>query len=111
MRVLLPIDFSSKSEKLLREVAKREWPPHTEVLVLGAVDKIPPSAAELFFDAGGCLAAVMEARQARVEELVAEAAGMLRDKGLIVGTRVRRGALRQALAAEMRSMPVDLVMK
>jgi hypothetical protein len=111
MRVILPIDFSPRSERVIREAAEREWPPHTEVLVLGAVDNIPPSAAELYFDAGGSLDSVMEARQGRVEELVAKAAGMLRDKGLAVDTRVRRGRLRNVLAAEIKSEPADLVLK
>jgi nucleotide-binding universal stress UspA family protein len=111
MRVILPIDFSTRSERVVREAAEREWPPHTEVLVLGAVDNIPPSAAELYFDAGGSLDAVMAARQGRVEELVARAAGVLRAKGLTIKTRVRRGRQRKALATEIKGAPADLILK
>jgi nucleotide-binding universal stress UspA family protein len=111
MRVILPIDFSSRSERRIEEAAARSWLPHTEILVLGAVDNIPPSAAELYFDAGGSLDAVMEARQGRVEELVGEAARVLRAKGLSVETRVRRGKLRHALATEIKDAPADLVFK
>lgn len=111
MKVVLPIDFSPKSERLIRQAAEREWPPGTEMLVLGAVDNIPPSAAELYFDAGGSVNALMEARQRRVEGLVAEAAGVLRGSGLAVETRVRRGRMRRALAAEIREAPANLVLK
>jgi nucleotide-binding universal stress UspA family protein len=111
MKVILPIDFSPRSERLIRAAAEREWPPHTELVVLGAVDNIPPSAAELYFDAGGSLATVMEVRRERVEELVAGVAGMLRNQGLTVETRVRRGRMRKALAAEIKDAPADLVLK
>lgn len=111
MKVVLPMDFSPRSERLIRQAAEREWPPGTEMLVLGAVDNIPPSAAELYFDAGGSLKAVMEARQRRVEGLVAEAAGVLRGSGLAVETRVRQGRMRRALAAEIKEAPANLVLK
>jgi nucleotide-binding universal stress UspA family protein len=111
MRVLIPVDFSSRSERVIKEAAEREWPPHTVLLVLGAVENIPPSAAELWFDAGGSLDAVMETRKERVSELVANAARILREKGLAVETSVRKCRRRKAIAAELQASPADMILK
>jgi hypothetical protein len=109
MRVLLAVDYSSGSDRRVEEFAERPWPADTIVRVLVIVENIPPSAAELWFDAGGSLEAVLQARREKAEELVLKAAGMLRKKGLTVETAVRSGRRRKSIAQEVQSWPADML--
>lgn len=109
MRVLLVVDFSTVSERTVKGCAEQTWPAGATVRVLGVAEKIPPSAAELWFDAAGSLETVMRTRAERVEELVREAAGVLRASGLATETSVRTGRRRKAIALETRSWHPDKV--
>jgi len=109
MRIILAIDFSRGSERLVTEVAERSWPPGTVVRVLAVVDNAPPSAAELLFDAGGSLETVMRLRKDLCQHLADEATVVLRAKGLIVETSVRAGRVRRAIKEEAEQWPPDLV--
>lgn len=109
MRIILAIDFSCGSERLVTEVAERSWPPGTVVRVLSVVDNAPPSAAELLFDAGGSLDTVMRLRKELCQQLADEAAAVLRAKGLIVETSVRAGRVRRAIMKEAEQWLPDLV--
>ncbi len=109
MKVLLAVNFSQVSERTVRSCAERAWPPNTVLRVLGIVDKIPPSAAELWYDAAGDLDAVWLARKKLVEEIVQEAAEVLRHKGLSVETAVMVGRRRRTIAVETRLWSADIV--
>jgi Universal stress protein family len=109
MRIILVIDYSRRSERVVREVAERPWPFGTVVRVLAVVDNAPPSAAELWFDAGGSLETVMQIRKERSEKLADEAAAVLRAKGLTVETSVRAGRVRRGIKEEAKQWPADLV--
>jgi len=109
MRIILVIDYSRRSEHVVREVAERSWPSGTAVRVLAVVDNAPPSAAELWFDARGSLGTVMQMRKERSEKLADEAAAVLRAKGLTVETSARAGHLRAAIKEEAKHWPADLV--
>jgi nucleotide-binding universal stress UspA family protein len=111
MRVLLVVDYSRGSGNVATEFAERRWPPGTIVRVLSVVENVPPSAAELWFDAGGNLEAVFNARKERSEELVAKVAGMLSAKGFIAETVVRHGRLRKVIAAESKAWPADMIIE
>jgi nucleotide-binding universal stress UspA family protein len=109
MRVLLVVDFLPDSERSVAEFGARTWPPGTIVRVLAIIENIPPSAAELWFDAGGSLEEVLKARKERAEELVLRAAALLRQRGLTTETAVRLGRRRKAIAQEAKSWPADRI--
>ena len=109
MRVLLAIDFSPASHHTVKACAERVWPSGTIVRVLGIVEKIPPSAAELWYDAAGSLKAVWQARKEQVEELVHEATTMLQSKGLTTEILVRTGRRRKTIALAAKSWSADVV--
>jgi nucleotide-binding universal stress UspA family protein len=109
MRVLLAIDFSPVSDRTVRECGECTWPAGTIMRVLGVVETIPPSAAELWYDAAGSLRAVFQARREHVEELVLKAAEGLRTKGVTTETSVRTGRRRKTIALEAKSWPADIV--
>jgi nucleotide-binding universal stress UspA family protein len=111
MRIILAVDYSSDSERALRELAARPWPPGTIIRVLSVVENIPPSAAELWFDGGGSLHAVIQVRKERSEELVGKVAGLLRAKGLTAETAVREGKPRKVIADEAKSWSADLIIE
>jgi nucleotide-binding universal stress UspA family protein len=109
MRVLLAIDFSPASDRTIKACAELSWPVGTIVRVLGVVEKIPPSAAELWYDSAGILEEVWKARKERVEELVLNAAEALRNKGLTTETSVQIGRRRKIIALEEKSWRADIV--
>ena len=109
MKVLLAVDFSPASDHTVKECAERIWPSGTIVRVLGIVERVPPSAAELWYDAAGSLDAVLQARREHMEELVLNAAELLRNRNLTVETLVKTGRRRKAIALEARSWPADIV--
>ena len=109
MRVLLVVDYSAGSNHTVREFAERSWPSGMVVRLLSVVENIPPSAAELWFDAGGSFEAVMKARKENCEELVANMAGLLRAKGFTVEEAVRCGRRRKVIATEAKAWSAELV--
>jgi len=111
MRILLVVDFSPESDRKVAELAARAWPPDTVVRVLSIAEKLPPSAAELWFDAQGSLEEVLKGRRERAEELVLKTSAFLREKGLTIETAVRTGRRRQMIAQEARSWRADLVVR
>ncbi len=109
MRILLVVDFSYRSTVKAVDIATRSWPAGTVVRVLSVVEKLPPSAAELWFDAGGSLEAVLEARKERAAELVLRVSDLLRQEGLIAETAVRIGRRRKIIVEEAKSCEADLI--
>ena len=109
MRALLVVDHSPRSDRAVTEFAERRWPPDTIVRVLAVVENVPPSAAELWFDAGGSLEAVLKARKEKSEDLVANIAGLLRAKGFTAETAVRHGRPRKTIAMEAKAWLADVV--
>ncbi len=111
MRILLAVDFSSGSERAVAEFGARNWPEDTIVRVLSVVENTPPSAAELWFDAGGSLGLVLEARKERAEELVLKTAEWFRQNGLTAETSVRVGRRRKTIAEEAKAWLADVVVR
>jgi len=109
MRVLLAIDFSPVSDRTVKECAGRAWPAGTIVRVLGVVERLVPSAAELWYDAAGSLEAVWQARHERAEEHVHKVAAMLENKGLTTETLVQTGRRRKVIALAAKSWSADVV--
>ena len=111
MRILLVVDYSPDSDHAVTEFAERRWPPGTIVRVLSVVENVPPSAAELWFDAGGNLEAVFRARKEKSEELAAKVAAVLSAKGFTAETVVRHGRPRKVIAAEAKAWPADMIIE
>ena len=111
MRILLVVDFSPESEKRVAEFASRVWPPGTVVRVLAIAEKIPPSAAELWFDAEGSLNEVLQARKQQANELACKMSSLLTEKGMTVEIAVRTGKRRKETALEAKSWRPDLIVR
>ncbi len=111
MRILLVVDFSPKFEKEIVEFGSRLWPPGTVVRVLAIAERIPPSAAELWFDSQGSLDEVLRARKERADELACRSSALLREKGMTVETVVRAGRRRKETALEAQSWGPDSIVK
>jgi nucleotide-binding universal stress UspA family protein len=109
VRLILAIDYSDHSANAVEGVARRRWPEGTAVCVVAAVPRIPPSAAELWFDAAGSLEEVWELRRERARELTVQAAQILRTAGLATETGVFDGSLTQAVQTQAANWPADLV--
>ena len=109
MKVLLAMDFSPVSDRILRSCAEHDWPPGTVVRLLAIVENVPPSAAELWYDGAGDLQAVRRSRQEHAEELAQNAAAVLQRRGLQTEVAVRCGRRRKTIAAEADLWSADLV--
>ena len=109
MRVILAIDYSARSASAVDAVARRRWQEGTTICVVSAVPRMPPSAAELWFDAAGSLETVWEGRRARARELTGRAAEILRAAGLATGTAVFDGSLSHAVQKQAATWHADLI--
>ncbi len=110
MKVLLAVDFSPATDRTIQTVREYKWPPATVVRVLAVVERIPPSAAELFYDADGDLDNVLAARKQRAEELVQKVAAELQKQGLRTETAVRTGRRRKSTAQEAQLWTADFIL-
>jgi nucleotide-binding universal stress UspA family protein len=99
MKILLAVDSSQASEKVLSEVAERPWPNGASVQVVTAVDLTPPYL----------LAPVGEVVQHSAKLLVARAAERLRTRGLAVEGLVLQGEPKAAILQHASIWPADLI--
>ena len=78
MKILLSIDGSPCSEAAVEEVAGRLWPPDTQVRIISVIE--PPGAltAEPYMGVGGYFEEVERLKQQQAEEILAQAAEVLR---------------------------------
>lgn len=109
MKLLLAIDNSKYSAEVIKEVAKRLWPPKTIVRVLSVVEPLPPPAAELWYDASGSLEHARQEMVKRAKELTQKASERLKGKGLKIESAVREGDARSVIVDEARKWSADLV--
>jgi nucleotide-binding universal stress UspA family protein len=85
MKVLLPIDFSESTERVINSVERRPWPGDTEITVLHVVDTV--SVASGWVD----LSPYIESQTESAKELASIAAKRLSSRGLSVSESVRCG--------------------
>src|SRR5215207_9524391 len=102
MKILLAVDDSPDSSEAVGAVAARPWPPGTAVRVLSAVGKLPPPAAELWYDAGGDLERAQQEMTNRAEGLTARVAEALKASGLAAEAVVRQGDPRAVIVDEAK---------
>ena len=109
MKILLAIDSSEHSAAAVKAVAERPWPGKTKVRVLTAVEPVTPSAAEVWYDAGGRLEQAQQEMRARAEQLTAGVAETLRGGGLLAEQVVREGEPRSVIVDEAEEWDADLI--
>ena len=109
MKLLLAIDNSECSAEAIKEVAKRPWPSKTTVRVISVVERVPPPAAELWYDASGSLKRVQQEMTKQAVELTEKTSNTFKKKGLRVESVVREGDARSVIVDESRKWSADLI--
>jgi nucleotide-binding universal stress UspA family protein len=100
MKVLLAIDSSPSSQRLLKEAAARPWPQNTTFCVATAAE------VTLYVE----LPSVVEELKSEAEKLVAAAAAQLRRANLTASTQVLTGSPRKAISAYAAEWGADLIL-
>jgi nucleotide-binding universal stress UspA family protein len=109
MKILLAIDHSCHSAASIRSVAERPWPSDTVMRILSVVRNTPPSAAELWSEAGGNLETVRALRREFVQKTTGNAAEWLRARGITAETMVLEGNPRRVIVDQARQWHADLI--
>ena len=105
-RALVPLDGSSVAETIIPFILDIAGPLDMEVVLLRVVEPIPPMVIE-----GSRHVEVedVEARRTDAEEYLAPIAVELRNKGVRVERRVRRGNPAEEIVAAARESGADLI--
>lgn len=105
-RALVPLDGSSVAETIIPFIVDIAGPLDLEVVLLRVVEPIPPVVIE-----GSPHIEVedIETRRTDAEEYLAPLAVELRNKGVRVESRVRRGNPADAIVAAARETGADLI--
>ena len=113
MKILLAIDGSPCSDTAVEEVARRPWPPDTQVRIISVVE--PPGAltAEPYRGVGGYFEEVERLKRQQAEEALASAAGVLRDGAGTaqtgVSTEALTGSPKRTIVEESEAWGADLI--
>ena len=113
MKILLPIDGSVYSDSAVEEVAKRPWPPGSEVRVITAAEMPVPVGMEPW--------AVSPDYFEELDKSVRQAAQAVIDNALLklktvpseslkISTEIIQGSPRQVIVDEAESWGADLIM-
>jgi len=105
-RAVVPLDGSAVAETILPFILEIAGPLDMEVVLLRVVQPLPPVVIE---GSRHVMSEAVEARQMDAEEYLAAMAVELRDKGVRVETRVRRGAPTEEILAGAREIGADLI--
>ena len=105
-RALVPLDGSSVAEAIIPFILDIAGPLDIEVVLLRVVEPIAPMVIE-----GSRHVEVedVEARRTDAEEYLAPVAVELRNKGVRVESRVRRGSTTEEIVAAARETGADLI--
>ena len=113
MKILLAIDGSPCSDTAVEEVARRPWPPDTQVRIISVVE--PPGAltAEPYMGVGGYFEEVERLKKREAESAVERAAAALREgegtRRVLVSTEVVAGSPKRTIVEEAEGSGTDLV--
>ena len=113
MKILLATDGSPCSDTAVAEVARRPWPPDTQVRIISVVE--PPGAltAEPYMGAAGYFEEVERLKGHQAEEAVARAAAVLSEgvgtRGVLVSTEVLTGSPKRTIVEEAEGLGTDLI--
>lgn len=112
MKILLAVDGSAYSDAAVQEVARRPWPPQSEVKVITAaetpimVGMEPWAASPEYFE--NLEKAVREAAQGIIQSALAKLKAT-EDKSLKISGEIIQGSPRQVIVEEAEKWNADLV--
>jgi nucleotide-binding universal stress UspA family protein len=113
MKILLAIDGSPCSGTAVAEVARRPWPEESQLRVVSVVE--PPGAltAEPYMGVGGYFEEVERLKRQQAEEILAQAAGILRAGAgtaqLEITTEALTGSPKRTIVEEAEGWGADLI--
>ena len=113
MKILLAIDGSPCSDAAVAEVARRPWPDDSQARVISVVE--PPGAltAEPYMGVGGYFEEVERLKRQQAEEVVANAAEVLRGgpgtAAMGVATDILTGSPKRTIVEEAEGLGTDLI--
>ncbi|HEX6185262.1 MAG TPA: universal stress protein [Pyrinomonadaceae bacterium] len=113
MKILLAIDGSPCSDTAVEEVARKPWPADTQVRIISVVE--PPGAltAEPYMGVSGYFEEVERLKRQQAEEVLAAAAGVLRDGAgtaqMGVSTEALTGSPKRTIVEEAEAWGADLI--
>ncbi len=111
MKILLPIDGSAHSGKVIQEVMHRPWPPDTEVRILSVAHAFPPVPDPLLVGRALHLDSLNEERRRALRDV--DEAGRTLAQGapvLNVSTQVREGSPTAEILQDAAEWGADLIM-
>ncbi len=108
MKILIALDVSTHSERVLEFVARMRWPAGSRVIVLSVLQPVASTLTGAY-EPTVFPAESMEGLRHQLEELVARAEGTLREVGFSTEARVLAGDPRQSLIQVAQSERADLI--
>lgn len=110
VRIAIGVDGSAGAYNAVRAVARRPWPPHTEVRLIAVDDPLLPMAIGRFMPP---ITRWIEEgqREERVwaEEILSNAAAILKNTEIALSTRVVEGDPKRALVEEAEEWGADAI--
>jgi nucleotide-binding universal stress UspA family protein len=108
MKILIGLDASTHSERVLDFVGRMRWPAGSRVIVLSVLQPVASTVAGAY-EPTVIPAENLEGLRQQLEDLVARAEGTLREVGFSTEGRVIAGDPRQALLQIAQSERADLI--
>ncbi len=112
MKILLPIDGSEYSDAAVEEVARRPWPPQSEVRVINVVEMPVMPAMEPWGMSPDYFETLEEKGRDAARAVIESALVKLKttdDKTLRISSQIILGSAKQAIVDEAESWGADLV--
>jgi len=108
MKILIGLDASIHSERVLDFVARMRWPAGSRVIVLSVLQPVASTLTGAY-EPTVIPAESLDGMKQQLEEVVARAEGSLREVGFSTEGRVVAGEPRQALIQAAQSERADLI--
>ena len=108
MKILIGLDASAHSERVLDVVARMRWPAGSRVIVLAVMQPVASTVTGAY-EPTVIPAESLEGLRQQLEEVVARAEGTLREVGFSTEGRVVAGEPRQSLVQAAQSERADLI--
>jgi len=108
MKILIGLDASNHSERVLDFVTRMRWPAGSRVIVLSVLQPVASTVAGAY-EPTVIPQENLEGMRQQLEELVARAEGKMREVGFATEGRVLAGDPRQSLIDVAQSERADLI--
>jgi nucleotide-binding universal stress UspA family protein len=108
MKILIGLDASIHSDRVLDFVARMRWPAGSRVIVLSVLQPVASTVTGAY-EPTVIPAESLEGMRQQLEEVVSRAEGALREVGFSTEGRVVAGEPRQALIQAAQSERADLI--